>query len=122
MMTNKDINYYLNLPYRVVLFPATEGGYVVEIPELPGCISQGETKEEALTMIEDAKKGWLETRLETGRQIPEPVKADEEYSGKFNVRVPKSLHKALSDKAKAENVSLNQLIIFHLSRGIGFNK
>ncbi|MDI6880805.1 MAG: type II toxin-antitoxin system HicB family antitoxin [Desulfitobacteriaceae bacterium] len=48
--------YYLGLPYKYSIYPAQEGGYVIEIPDLPGCISQGETVEEAVSMIEDAKK------------------------------------------------------------------
>ncbi|NPV53166.1 MAG: hypothetical protein HPY71_06540 [Firmicutes bacterium] len=44
----------------------------MEIPELPGCISQGDTVDEALAMINDAKKGWLEIALEDGRAIPQP--------------------------------------------------
>ena len=47
-MSEKDLQYYLHLPYRIVLHPADEGGYVVEILELPGCLSQGETIEENL--------------------------------------------------------------------------
>ena len=120
MTTNKNLDYYLRLQYKYTLYPAEEGGYVIEIPDLPGCISQGETVEEAVAMIEDAKRGWIETALEQGINITEPtamVSAD--YSGKFNVRVPKSLHKALVEKAKTENVSLNQLIIYHLSKSIG---
>ena len=119
-MTNKNLDYYLGIPYKYTLIPAEEGGYVIEIPDLPGCISQGETVEEALAMIEDAKRGWIEIALEQGKDIPEPSKAAEEYSGKFNVRVPKSLHKALSEKAKEENISLNQFILYQLSRGIGY--
>ncbi len=119
MTTNTKLDYYLRLPYKYSLYPAEEGGYVVEIPDLPGCISQGETVQEAVSMIDDAKRGWLELALEQGMDIPEPttvVNAD--YSGKFNVRVPKSLHRALVEKAKAENVSLNQLIVHHLSKSI----
>lgn len=119
-MTNKNLDYYLGLPYKYTLIPAEEGGYIIEIPDLPGCISQAETAEEALTMIEDAKHGWLEIALEQGRDIPEPGRVAEEYSGKFSVRVPKSLHRQLSEQAKQENISLNQLILYHLSRGIGF--
>lgn len=118
-MTSKNLDYYLGLPYKYTIYPAEEGGYVIEIPELPGCISQGETVEEALAMIEDAKRGWLEVSLDQGVEIPEPTKSVEDYSGKFNVRVPKSLHKALVEKAKEENISLNQLILYHLSRSIG---
>lgn len=121
-MTNKNLDYYLELPYKYTITPAEEGGYVIEMPELPGCISQGETAEEALAMIEDAKRVWIEVALEQGRDIPEPSRSVEDYSGRFNVRVPKSLHKALSEKAKEENVSLNQLIIYQLSRGIGYQK
>lgn len=113
----KDIQYYLSLPYRVTLYPSDEGGYAVEIPELPGCISQGETVEDAINMIQDAKICWLESALEDGIEIPEP--APQEYSGKLNIRIPKSLHRTLAEKAKEEGTSLNQLIVYHLSRGIG---
>lgn len=114
----KDFDYYAALPYKVVLLPSPEGGYVVEIPELPGCISQGETVEEAMQMIEDAKRCWLDVALEDGQEIPEPAKI-EDYSGKFVVRVPKSLHHDLVQRAKDENVSLNQLTTYLLSAGIG---
>ena len=80
-MTNKRINYYLALPYKYTLYPAEEGGYVIEIPDLPGCITQAETADEVLAMIEDAKRGWIEIALEQGIEIPETVKED--YSGKF---------------------------------------
>jgi antitoxin HicB len=98
-MSNKNLEYYLQLPYRMVIYPAQEGGYAIEIPELPGCVTQGQTLEEALEMIHDAKVGWLELSLEDGMEIPEPSD-NEEYSGKFNVRMPKSLHALLVKKAK----------------------
>ena len=118
-MIKKDLEYYLGLPYKVVLYPAEEGGYAIEIPELPGCISQGQTLEEAYEMIQDAKRGWLDIALQDGETIPEPTRA-EEYSGKFNIRVPKSLHRALVEKAKEENVSLNQYVNYQLARGVGY--
>lgn len=117
-MTKKDLEYYLALPYKVVLYPAEEGGYAIEIPELPGCISQGQTLEEAYEMIQDAKKGWFDIALQDGETIPEPARV-EEYSGKFNIRMPKSLHRTLVEKAKEENVSLNQYINYQLARGVG---
>lgn len=119
-MIKKDLNYYLALPYRITITPAEEGGYVVSIPDLPGCISQGETLEESIKTIEDAKTCWLEVALEDGISIPEPT--GEEYSGKFNIRVPKSLHRILVEKAKEDNVSLNQYINYQLSRGVGYKK
>ena len=121
-MNKKDLQYYLALPYKVTLTPAEEGGYVVSVPDLPGCISQGETSEEAIKMIGDAKICWLEVALEEGIAIPEPTRTDEDYSGKFNIRVPKSLHRILAEKAKEENVSLNQYVNYQLSRGVGRKK
>ena len=119
MMTKKNLKYYLELPYRIVLYPSSEGGFGVEIPELPGCLSQGETVDEAYDMIEDAKKAWLEFALEDGIEIPEPAKSVEEYSGKLNIRIPRTLHKLLAETAKQEKVSLNQYISFTLSMGTG---
>ncbi|NPV69752.1 MAG: toxin-antitoxin system HicB family antitoxin [Firmicutes bacterium] len=118
---NRTLEYYLRLPYRVVLHPAEEGGYAAEIPELPGCISQGETMEEALKNIEAAKASWLESAIEDGIEIPEPT-AQDEYSGKLNIRMPKSLHRALAERAREERISLNQLIVYHLARGVGYRR
>lgn len=115
----KDLEYYLRLPYRVVLHPSLEGGYAVELPDLPGCISQGETVQEALEMIEDAKRCWIADALEAGEAVPEPI--DDTHSGRILVRAPKSLHRTLSEKAREEGVSLNQYIVFQLARAIGRN-
>jgi len=52
----KDFAYFISLSYRIGLYPAAEGGFVADIPELPGCISQGETQEEVLNMIQEAKE------------------------------------------------------------------
>lgn len=105
---NKNLKYYLNLDYTIRLKQNKDGSYFVEIEELPGCMSEGETEEEALKMIEDAKKAWIAVALERKIKIPEPQKDD--FSGKLNVRMPKSLHRKLSYKAKEEGVSLNTLI------------
>ncbi len=72
MQTNKDLDYYLSLPYSILLTPDEEGGWLAEIPELPGCITFGDTQAEALDMIEDAKRTWLIGSLEAGDSIPEP--------------------------------------------------
>ncbi len=107
-MKNKNLNYYLNLDYTIRLKQNEDGSYFVEIEELPGCMSEGDNKEEALIMIEDAKKAWLEVALIRKINIPEPDK--DEFSGKLNVRMPKFLHRKLSYKAKEEGTSLNTLI------------
>jgi len=116
----KNLRYYLGLNYEIKLRKLIEnegGGWLAEIPLLPGCMSDGETVEEAITNLNNAKKSWLETCLELGRTIPEP--STEGFSGQLRVRMPKSLHRVLSEKAKEENISLNQLIVYHLAKGIG---
>ena len=115
----KTIEYYLSLPYRVMIYPSEDGVYAAEIPELPGCISQGRTVEEAYKMIGDAKISWLESALEDGVDIPEPAGMLEKFSGRLNIRIPKSLHRTLARRAKEEKVSLNQYINYQLAKGTG---
>lgn len=71
-MNDNPLSYYLNLRYPVVLFPESEGGYTVLIPDLPGCMSVGETPDEAMQMIEEAKALWIEVAYERGDKIPLP--------------------------------------------------
>jgi antitoxin HicB len=113
----KNLNYYLALPYTIELQNDLEEGWFVRVKELPGCMSQGQTAEEALEMIRDAMQIWLEVSLEKGIPIPEP-KSEEEFSGKFVVRVPRSLHRRLVEEAEREGVSLNQYINVSLSSAV----
>jgi len=120
--SNKDsLEYYLNLPYTIKLIPEEAGGYFVEIEELPGCMSQGETQKEALENIEDAKRMWLESMLKKKQVVPEP-EITKEYSGKFLLRVPVSLHRRIARLAKKEGVSLNQMALTLLSERVTFKE
>lgn len=113
----KDLKYYLSLAYRIELYEDKEaGGYTVAVPELPGCLSCGETVEEAMKNIKDAKAAWLEVALANGNIIPEPARA-EAYSGQFKLRLPKSLHKKLAEHAKRDGISLNQYCVYLLAEG-----
>ncbi len=114
--TRKPLEHYLGLQYPFAAHADPDGGYVIVYPDLPGCMSQAETLEEIPAMAEEARTGWIETEYEEGRNIPEP--SFQEYSGKFNVRLPKSLHRALADAASLEGVSLNQYVVMLLSGGI----
>ena len=123
MNTNKrdiarQVEHYMDLPYRIELVQ-DEDGWFASIPELPGCISQGETAQEAVEMIRDAQRLWLQVALEDGDPIPEPHAAEHSYSGKFNVRVPRDLHRWLAQEAERDGVSLNQLVVSILSRARG---
>ncbi|HEX9817907.1 MAG TPA: type II toxin-antitoxin system HicB family antitoxin [Patescibacteria group bacterium] len=112
MKNKKNLDYYLDFDYAIRI-TEDDGSYFAEIEELPGCFTQGETKQEVLEMIEDAKRAWLETALDQGLAIPEPVK--NEFSGKLNLRLPKSLHRNLVYRARQEGVSLNTFISTNLS-------
>jgi antitoxin HicB len=112
-----SLEYYLGLNYPITFYPEEEGGYTVEIKDLPGCMSQGETLEEALEMIQDAKDLWVTVNMELGKVIPLPS-TDDEYSGKFVVRLPVSLHRRLAVAAEREGVSLNTHIVSVLSERI----
>jgi antitoxin HicB len=113
----KTVEYYLDLPYTIELIKDPEGWFV-RVKELEGCMSQGDTAEEAIEMIQEAMELWLEVSLEDGLPIPEP-RPDEDYSGKFVVRVPRSLHRDLVEKADREGASLNQTINVALARAVG---
>lgn len=110
----KEVQKYMKLPYTIKLIPEEDGTYFVEVEELPGCMSQGDTPEEALEMIKDAMEGWLESSIDRGLEIPLPD-VMREYSGRFLVRVPVSLHRRLAEIAKKEGVSLNHYIVSSLS-------
>ncbi len=58
------------LSYKIVLEPCEEGGYTVYVPSLPGCISEGDTKEEALANMKEAIKGWIDVSKQYGDVIP----------------------------------------------------
>ena len=59
------------MKYTVILVPEEEGGYSVEVPALPGCYTQGETREEAIAMAREAIKLYLESCKAQGEPIPQ---------------------------------------------------
>ena len=112
----RTIDEYMRLPYRMEIIPDTaEGGYVVRFPELPGCLTCADTLEEAVRNAADCRKEWLTAAMEDGIDIPEPV-SEEEYSGQFKLRIPKSLHKSLAEHSKAEGISMNQYCLYLLAK------
>ncbi len=117
--TDKRLEYYMALPYTITLKRGTGDGeayWIARVLELPHCMTHGDTPEEALRDIEDAKREWLKSNLDAGLPIPEPAK----FSGQYHVRMPPSLHEALARRSVAEEVSLNQLIVTALARAVGY--
>lgn len=62
--------------FEVVLTPEQEGGYSVSVPALPGCVSQGQTREEALSMIREAIELYVESLEAHGDPIPAPIEIE----------------------------------------------
>jgi antitoxin HicB len=64
----QSLEYYLSLKYPMSVYPEEEGDYTVIIPDLPGCFTQGETLEEAMNNINEARKLWIETVYSSGKK------------------------------------------------------
>lgn len=114
----KTVEYYKSLPYNFIIqHMSDESGnyYYGRILELDGCQSTGDTFDETYENLQEALEGYIETKLENGFAIPEPVMSDN-FSGKFVIRLPKSLHCKLSIEAQKEGVSLNQYALYKLSK------
>ena len=111
----------LDYPFTIRHLSQEEGGgYLIEFPDLPGCFSDGETIENAVENGCDAVSCWIAAANELGRSIPRPGEL-EKQSGKWVQRVPKSVHLRLVEKAEAEGVSLNTLVISIISGALGKN-
>ncbi len=94
------------------------GGYLIEFPDLPGVISDGETPEEAIRNGQDALAAALMTMQEFGDPIPKPSHGTS-ASGQWRQRVPRSLHARLVSRAQQEGVSLNTLVTTLIAEGLG---
>lgn len=114
----RTTEYYMSLPYKMEIVPdVDEGGYAVCFPDLPGCVTTGDSIESAVSNALDAKRAWIEAALEDGISIAEPRSEDlSEYSGQFKLRIPKSLHRSLSLHAKEEGISMNQYCLYLLTK------
>lgn len=89
-------------------------GYIALVPELPGLSAFGDTPEEAVAEAKIAAEGFIKVFQEDGCEVPNPRKLSV-HSGQTRLRLPKSLHTALSQEAKTEGISLNSYIAYLLS-------
>jgi len=101
--------------YEMVVLPEEDGYYAVRFPDFPGIITGGHTPEEAVRNAREALQVTLETMQARKMPLPAPKRA---FSGQFNVRVPRSLHRALVRSADEEGVSLNALVSHLLHAGL----
>jgi antitoxin HicB len=113
--------------YAHIISPLSDedgGGYLITFPDLPGCMSDGETEAEAVANGRDAFIAVVSALADMGRDIPAPSFSPDSASmpgapGKFVARVPKSIHAKLTTRAKAEGVSLNTLVLALIAEGLG---
>ena len=116
-----NLDYYDNLPYTITLERGDEPDniyWVARVLKLPHCLTDGHSPEDALAEIKEVKREWLETNICLGNEIPEPMLR--QYSGQLRLRIQPSLHRALAQRAKIEEVSLNKYMNTLLAQGVGF--
>ena len=103
--------------YAIMVEPLTQadgGGWLASVPALPGCMGDGETREEALADAESAIAEWIDAAVQLGRAVPAPASL-----GQWRQRVPRSLHEKLKIRAAQEGVSLNALVTSVLAEAVG---
>jgi len=109
---------YLKEPYARLLIPDDTGGYAAEILEFPGCVSDGETANEAVQNLENAAFAWIGSIQKQGKDVP-PPRGDYDYSGRIVVRLPASLHRQASLLAERDRTSLNQFLVSSIAASVG---
>jgi antitoxin HicB len=113
MTLEERLQYYLDLTYPIEIIE-DENAIVASIPDLPGCNAFGKDVADALRSLKETKELWLRGRISAEQPIPAPSTA-EEYSGKFVLRIPRILHRALDREAKKQGTSLNQYVAYLLA-------
>jgi antitoxin HicB len=104
--------------YQFTIRPLTKdegGGYLVEYPQIPGCMSDGETVEEAIANGREALRDCLEVFQESGRTLPTPKVA----AAQWRQRLPRTLYSKLTKQAESEGVSINSLVTAIIAEAIG---
>ena len=107
---------------NIVALPEKDGGgYLAIVPELPGCMIDGDTPEEALQAIQGAIEAWISVEKDAGKEIPEPkgYRTQTEYSGRLGLRLPKWMHARIAQAAEEEDCSINQYIQNAIAYSLG---
>ena len=101
-----------------VAWSEEDGAFVAFCPEFQGISALGRSSTEAIRELNEALELAVRTHEAEGWPVPEPV-YQPQFSGQFRLRIPKSLHAWLADRAQQEGVSLNTLVLEILSRARG---
>jgi antitoxin HicB len=92
------------------------GGYLVEFPDIPGCMSDGETVEEAIANGRQALRDCFLVFREIGRKNPKPAAVE---PAQWRQRLPRTLYKKLTAQAETEGVSINSLVTAIIAEAVG---
>jgi antitoxin HicB len=109
-------------PYPVTVVwdeSSDDRGWVATVDALSGCVNQADTLEEAVTGLAEVTENWIDVAKQQRTPIPEP-RTTGDYSGRFVIRAPSSLHERLVKQAELENVSLNQFVTNALAAAVGW--
>lgn len=104
--------------YQFTVRPLSEeegGGYLVEYPDIPGCMSDGETIAEAIANGRDALRDCLDVFEESGWKVPKPGGP----AAQWRQRLPRTLYGKLTRQAEREGVSINSLVTAIIAEAIG---
>lgn len=113
-----SIPVFESYPFKVEPLKKVDGGgYAITFPDLPGCMSDGATHEEAIENGRDAFRAWMKSLIEDGRDIPKPG-VGHDVPVKFVLRLPRSLHARLTSRASVEGVSLNSMVQVYVAEGL----
>jgi len=109
----------LQYPVTLVRDDGDRAEWTATVDALPGCNARGETPDQALHRVAVAAAAWVKAAEREGKDVPEP-KSLQSHSGRLLLRMPQTLHAALSRAAEREGVSLNQFISDALSGALGW--
>ncbi len=106
------------IKYRVDISWSDEDRcYVARVPELPGCVTDGNTLEEAAAHAQEAIQSYIQSLDEQGKPLPNPI-ASKKFSGKIPLRIDPELHRELAISAHVDGESLNKFIERKLKKAV----
>ncbi len=109
-----------NITVRLGVFDG-DACYEARVRELPDIVEYADSAQEAYLLALDAVSTTFQIMADHGRAVPQPIDTESDYSGRVTLRLPRTLHRGLANRAEDEKVSLNQLLVGVLAAFRGFD-